>query len=386
MLNDDIRRILNAQDSLAQQVKPIYSPIDITSGILSSLQWQQDIIDRLDSHRVFFGFIEDIRRSSNMTLVAEIQNQMSGLTKLMDVEQQFLTPVFSDVKKLLDDYSKLNPANLLTPYSQTLVDLQNAIESMRSPWLDAANQVQSLNGFARLHGIGSLLRSSPAFDAELTDALRIDLGDWREEVNWPQEIATDPLTRAWLYEQQGFNPDLTTFPYPAFNEIVTEAGLKEPEAAEAKDQILEEDSYEIVKEASFERTNIAHDRLQKFEYQLRDFISWRMRVRFGPEWIDLRIPEDMKTQWHERQSHDKGTVKWPLIAYADFTDYVTIITKRDNWRDLFKEIFPTKDSVQESFQRLYPIRLATMHARPITQNDEVYLYVETKRILSVVML
>ena len=60
------------------------------------------------------------------------------------------------------------------------------------------------------------------------------------------------------------------------------------------------------------------------------------------------------------------------------------LLENDNWRDLFEAIFVNKISVQESFRRLYPIRLATMHARLITQDDELYLYVETKRILSAI--
>jgi hypothetical protein len=63
---------------------------------------------------------------------------------------------------------------------------------------------------------------------------------------------------------------------------------------------------------------------------------------------------------------------------------VPIITKRDNWEDIFKPFFGRAESVMESFQRLYPIRICTMHARLITQDDELYLYVETKRILSAI--
>lgn len=71
-----------------------------------------------------------------------------------------------------------------------------------------------------------------------------------------------------------------------------------------------------------------------------------------------------------------------LIAYADFSDYVPIVTRRDNWNDVFAPIFGRKESFQESFQRLYLIRICTMHARMISQDDELYLYVETKRILT----
>ena len=75
----------------------------------------------------------------------------------------------------------------------------------------------------------------------------------------------------------------------------------------------------------------------------------------------------------------------PLIAYADFTDYVLVICKADNWREVFEGHFDRPESVRESFQRLHPIRLDTMHARPIGQDDELLLYVEVKRLVRVVL-
>ena len=74
----------------------------------------------------------------------------------------------------------------------------------------------------------------------------------------------------------------------------------------------------------------------------------------------------------------------PLLAYADFTDYELIICRADNWREVFSQTFKRPESVRESFQRLYPIRICTMHARPITQDDELFLYVELRRLIGVI--
>ena len=73
-----------------------------------------------------------------------------------------------------------------------------------------------------------------------------------------------------------------------------------------------------------------------------------------------------------------------MLAYADFTDYVPIIIRKDNWSSIFREVFQRQELVAKSFQRLYPIRICTMHARIITADDELYLYIETKRILKAI--
>jgi hypothetical protein len=147
-----------------------------------------------------------------------------------------------------------------------------------------------------------------------------------------------------------------------------------------------DDGDEDEEEAGFERTNDAHDRLQRFESQLRRFIDKQMRAAFGENWIKHRVPGDMRQRWIDKKQKagEAREREWPLIAYADFADYVPIITRKDNWEEVFKPVFGRADSVMESFQRLYPIRISTMHARLITQDDELYLFVETKRILTAI--
>lgn len=74
----------------------------------------------------------------------------------------------------------------------------------------------------------------------------------------------------------------------------------------------------------------------------------------------------------------------PLIAYADFTDYLRVICKQDNWKRVFGTTFGSIESVRESLQRLHPIRICTMHGRPITQDDQLLLYVEVKRLIKAI--
>ena len=111
-----------------------------------------------------------------------------------------------------------------------------------------------------------------------------------------------------------------------------------------------------------------------------------MEATFGDNWIKQQVPGDVLTAWREKKqkAKDEGEPERSLIAYADFTDYVKIITRKDNWNTCFERFFRRQSSIQEFFQRLYPIRICTTHARLITQDDELYLYVETKRILSAI--
>lgn len=112
-----------------------------------------------------------------------------------------------------------------------------------------------------------------------------------------------------------------------------------------------------------------------------------MTQAFGADWPKCRLPNGLHDRWWEKKqkAEQAGAREQPLIAYADFTDYERVICRGDNWREVFGGFFERPESVRESFQRLHPIRLDTMHARPITQDDELLLYVETRRMAKVIL-
>ena len=87
--------------------------------------------------------------------------------------------------------------------------------------------------------------------------------------------------------------------------------------------------------------------------------------------------------WVSKREKERTAGRTPLvlIAYADFTDYEKIICRKDNWKSVFMPIFHRPESVRESLQRLYPIRVATMHSRIITREDQLYLFAETRRLI-----
>ncbi|WP_340123926.1 Swt1 family HEPN domain-containing protein [Methylobacter svalbardensis] len=254
---------------------------------------------------------------------------------------------------------------------------------MRAPWLDMQNALSSLGGFAELQKIGHSLASLRPFDDRLTEILRADLGDWRDNITWPKAILDDLGARSDFYVERGLNSDLTNFPALAFAESLEVAGiLREPPSlverygsplSVSEDKDFEED---------LERTNRAHNFFLRFETQLRNFIDEKMTEAFGSEWPKQRLPNGLYDKWQEKKhkAENSRELVFPIICYADFTDYVHVICKRDNWRQVFEPFFGRMDSVRESFQRLYVPRISTMHARPITQDDELFIFVEIKRL------
>jgi hypothetical protein len=294
---------------------------------------------------------------------------------------RFCLPDFHETSRLFAELEKSSIAADFARFGKEASSLKLAMESMGTPWLDVQEKMRSVAGFAALQNIGHALHTMPAFDDKLTSALRAGLGDWRDPITWRPEIFEDYTVRSNFYESLGFNPALTDFPLPAFERSLDLADLplKLPSADVAdKTPVTIDDD-----EEGLRRTNAAHDSLQRLERHLRRFIDAVMTAAFGTDWARHRLPNGFYEDWQKKRQNaeDAGAEQRPLVDYADFTEYASIICKRDNWREVFQPVFVRLEDVRESFQRLHPIRLDIAHSRLITQDDELFLRVEMKRLV-----
>jgi hypothetical protein len=358
--------------------------IQDNSGVSQSIK---DIQRRDAEMRAILTPIEELRRAGIVfDSASRWGRDIEQARQLITDYTRFRLPEMTEAARLIAEFRKNPMSQFLATYAEQNADLQRAIETMRTPWLDTQNAIRSMAALTELHGIGHLLSSLPGFSDSLTTALRPNLGDWRDAITWHPEIFTDLAARADFYTSLGFNRALTDFPAPAFEQSLDIAGLRqEPLLLHGSPPLHSDD--EDTEEESLARTNMAHKRLFRLETQLRAFIDQQMTQAFGADWPKRRLPNGLYDQWLEkkRKAEQAGREEQPLIAYADFTDYEQVICKRDNWREIFAAFFDRPESVRESFQRLHPIRLDTMHARPITQDDELLLYVETGRLVKVIL-
>ena len=71
-----------------------------------------------------------------------------------------------------------------------------------------------------------------------------------------------------------------------------------------------------------------------------------MTETFGPGWPTHQLPNNKYDEWNaKKEIADRvGAPPRPLIAYADFTDYVLIICRRDNWNRVFSSYFERPES------------------------------------------
>ena len=294
---------------------------------------------------------------------------------MADFEARFRLPNHLESALLAEQFRARSIAEKLAFPNEGVaaLALQQAMEKMTTPWLDQQETMRSISSFAEIQRIGEAVRIMPAFDDSLAASLRASLGDWRDPISWRPEVFTDLAVRGDFYVELGFNPALTRFPLPAFEQGLEIAGLEQV-PAESESVDAEEDG--------LVRTNAAHDQLQRVERSLRKFIDLQLTRAFGPDWAKHRLPNGIYDSWQEkkRKAEEAGAEERALIEYSDFTDYAPILCRRDNWREVFRPFFGREESVRETFQRLHPVRLDVAHARLVTQDDELLLRVEVRRL------
>jgi hypothetical protein len=329
---------------------------------------------------------EALRQHGISSLVSQSQREVEHWNRLViSYEQRFYIPNFDKLAQIAN--SVANSLRSTTKFRDQAASILNAAKAMRTPWLDAQDSMRSYVGFTELQNIGRSLTTLPPFSDELTKTLRENLGDWRHITKIRSAIIADAIGRFDFYRSIGFKDELTDFPVAAFDQSLDLAGLwyqTTPSVVSAYNSGLDVGLDE--EELGNERNRNAYDLLLRFETQIRHFITTRMEEIFGSNWVKQRVPGDIYKAWKGKQqtARQRGEERHPLIAYADFSDYIKIIERNDNWKDVFKPIFGRREDVQESFMRLYPIRLCTMHARIITLDDELLMQVETRRILKAI--
>lgn len=351
------------------------------------------MLEDVERHRSIMRAVEgplaELRRAGVFDQTSQFHEEFRKTQQMMEeFKARFALPEASAAVKLMQEFQQSPYAGVMQRYAEQASEIQRAMEAMQTPWLDAQQAPKSVAGFAEIQGIGGMITRMPSFADHVSDALRIDLGDWRDKIIWPASVLTDLGARAEFYVGLGFDPSLTDFPAPAFQETTEIAGLRRepPPLVDAYgDPVPPADDDE--EEEALVRTNFAHDWLLRLETNVRRFIDAQMTAVSGPDWPKHRLPNGMYDQWMQKREAAIKAGREPksLIAYADFNDYEPVICKRDNWREVFGGYFGRPESVRESFQRLHLIRVDTMHARPIGQDDELLLYIEVRRLIRVVL-
>jgi len=129
--------------------------------------------------------------------------------------------------------------------------------------------------------------------------------------------------------------------------------------------------------------------LQDLEGALREFIESKLSS-ITQKWWKERIPPDVQRNAEERR--DRNAALWPWlekeelhpIHYINFPDYIKIITRRDNWKNVFSTYFIDKTIISSKLKELEPIRNNIAHFRELRKSQIAKLKLYSKEILDTI--
>ena len=130
----------------------------------------------------------------------------------------------------------------------------------------------------------------------------------------------------------------------------------------------------------------SYQALNDLELGLRDLIEDKLGA-LSQNWWKERIPGDVQTYASQRKQDNERQWPWfksseySLVYYINFDDYRKIISKRDNWREAFQDVFKDKSIIESKLRELEPIRKSIAHHRTLEESAKSKLRLYSKEIL-----
>lgn len=117
-------------------------------------------------------------------------------------------------------------------------------------------------------------------------------------------------------------------------------------------------------------------RLYFLEKTLRQFIEDRLS-KITSKWWKQRVPCEIRKKAEDRKKGEEELL-FPIVNlhpiwYVDFAHYIEIVTRDDNWREVFKQIFRNKDDFKATLTKLISIRNKIAHMRPLNTREKKIL-------------
>jgi len=145
---------------------------------------------------------------------------------------------------------------------------------------------------------------------------------------------------------------------------------------------------ELAESESSEPVNQNVSLMMEFENTLRQFLMATLNEHYGSEWWKKAVPKDVQENCLQRKEKQEkmpwmSKTEYPLIYYADFQDYIKIILRRDNWKNIYSKYFLDEAWIKTKLvHELSPIRNSIAHNRGLSVREIQKLELATNEILN----
>lgn len=245
--------------------------------------------------------------------------------------------------------------------AEALGEMRDRLVRADVPWVHDDLPDASITAMGRLGGLDGLVRAAPPAEAEVVEALRTHLGDYREGDMPDPATLDDPIARTGYQLERGFDPTLTVLPTAMVAVMFSPFAPADPAVDVDPDHV----------------ENAVRMLVKRLERALRRFIAQKLREMHGDEWFEA-LPSDIRRSWTAGRQRDIDGGREPdeIIAYADIDHYRKIIEHPERWERLFEPVFRDQAAIRETLRRIAVIRNPSAHFRAVTLEDLIILRAE----------
>lgn len=218
-----------------------------------------------------------------------------------------------------------------------------------------------MTAFAALtDGIGL---QTPALD----EAYRSLFGQWRTRPELPENYWSDAGVRRRMYQAAEVDPGLAGTSGKVAVEVAVESGLASGARSDANCiAVIKLGDVSMTIRSNHTRGD-SYKVLERFEEDLRAYVTGKLSREFGPDWFKLRVDGNIAgdAKRIRRQALERGEDPVPLINYTELGQLASIVLSRKNWDQVFGDVFINSAEFDFDMLKLIAARRPTMHIRPI---------------------
>ncbi len=198
------------------------------------------------------------------------------------------------------------------------------------------------------------------------DAYQSLFGEWRTRPDLPENYWRDGRVRRRMYREAEVDDGLIVATPGMALEVMIESGLTTGMRSETNAVavvMLGEVSMTVRSRGT---RKDAYAILERFEVELRAYVTRKLEKRFGDDWFKLRASNLIgKAKAIRKAAMERGEAFTPLVNFVELGELAGLILATKNWDEVFGEVFINRAEFDHDMQKLIAARRPTMHVRTI---------------------
>lgn len=223
----------------------------------------------------------------------------------------------------------------------------------------AATQLKmsAIAGIGETFSLGNDLR---------VDAYRSLFGEWRTRPDLPENYWRDGRVRRRMYREAEVDDGLIVATPGMALEVMIESGLTTGMRSETNAVAVVTLGEVSMTVRSRGTRKDAYSILERFEAELRAYVTRKLEERFGNDWFKLRASNLIgKAKAIRKGAMERGEAFAPLVNFVELGELASLILATKNWDEVFGEVFINRAEFDHDMQKLIAARRPTMHVRTI---------------------